>query len=104
MVVNERLIAGFFTSIVLLFTCNSLIASAQVTQTRAADISKKYVWKSIYLTYGNICDVTQLLSKPEQLRKISLQPGGAVAPVLKDFLARHKADNQRDGLALLQIN
>lgn len=78
-------------------------ASPQVTQAREAELRKKYTWGSIYLTYGNICDITQILSNPREAGKISSK-SSAVIPVLINFLKRHAADNQRDGVAFLEIN
>lgn len=92
--------------VALLFVCvaGGTMASAQISDARKDELRKKYTWGSIYLTYGPICDITQLLAQPETLKKISADPSTAVASIVSTFLQRNRAANWRDGIAFIEIN
>lgn len=86
----------------LLFTITPATVRAQIHPQRLKELREKYIWGSIYLTYGPICDVQKILSKPRN--KVPSLQQSSISPVIVSFLNRHHADNMRDGIAFLQVN
>lgn len=93
-------------SLILLAGLASMIppAHAQMSASRLEDLRKKYDWGSIYLSYGTIPDIIQVLDNQIRLEKIKTKYRSLPPPSMIAFLGRYKAPSARRSIMLFQIN
>jgi outer membrane protein OmpA-like peptidoglycan-associated protein len=66
-------------------------------------LTKKYTWGSIYLTYSNLADLAYLLNSPKRA-EIQKTIDPAVLGLIGDFVKRHGSLRMAEGIAFLQLD
>ncbi len=90
--------------LILCFVFSFHKVHAQISSQRLDELRSKYDWGSIYLTYGSIPDIIQVVDNPGRIEKIKATFKASPPPGMIAFLTRYKSPTSRKSIALFQIN